>query len=56
MKGVVALLQHLCVPGLQVLWSDIGGQEEVKRSMKEAVERPITHPQVNWFVILTCTV
>ena len=30
----------------QVLWSDIGGQEEVKLCLKEAVERPIKHPEV----------
>ena len=30
----------------QVLWSDIGGQEEVKICVRDAVELPITHPEV----------
>ena len=31
---------------LQVYWSDIGGQEEVKERMKEAIEWPLKHPEV----------
>ena len=27
-------------------WRDIGGQEEVKERMKEAIEWPLKHPQV----------
>ena len=30
----------------QVLWSDIGGQAEVKRRLREAVEWPLQHPEV----------
>lgn len=30
----------------QVLWRDIGGQEEVKQRMREAVEWPLKHPEV----------
>ena len=30
----------------QVFWQDIGGQEEVKQRMKEAVEWPLKHPEV----------
>jgi len=29
-----------------VRWSDIGGQEEVKQRLREAVEWPLTHPEV----------
>jgi len=29
-----------------VLWTDVGGNAEVKRSMKEAVEWPLKHPEV----------
>ncbi|ORY79520.1 P-loop containing nucleoside triphosphate hydrolase protein, partial [Protomyces lactucae-debilis] len=29
----------------QVKWSDIGGQEEVKRKLRESVEIPLTHPE-----------
>ncbi|KNC98972.1 AAA family ATPase, CDC48 subfamily [Spizellomyces punctatus DAOM BR117] len=29
----------------KVLWSDIGGQEEVKQKLKEAVEWPLKHPE-----------
>ncbi|KAK9386851.1 P-loop containing nucleoside triphosphate hydrolase protein [Lipomyces mesembrius] len=29
----------------KVYWADIGGQEEVKQKLKEAVEWPLTHPQ-----------
>ena len=31
---------------MQVYWRDIGGQEEVKERMKEAIEWPLKHPQV----------
>ncbi|KAL8610042.1 hypothetical protein ACOMHN_045440 [Nucella lapillus] len=34
---------HLEVP--QVRWSDIGGQEEIKLQLRQAVEWPITHPE-----------
>ena len=30
----------------QVLWTDVGGNAEVKKSMKEAVEWPLKHPEV----------
>ncbi|KAH8155321.1 uncharacterized protein LAJ45_00331 [Morchella importuna] len=30
----------------KVRWSDIGGQEEVKQRLREAVEWPLTHPEV----------
>ncbi|KAK9344417.1 P-loop containing nucleoside triphosphate hydrolase protein [Lipomyces starkeyi] len=29
----------------KVYWADIGGQEEVKQKLKEAVEWPLTHPE-----------
>ncbi|CAG2238046.1 AFG2 [Mytilus edulis] len=29
----------------QVLWSDIGGQEEIKLKLKQAVEWPLLHPE-----------
>lgn len=32
---------------VQVLWSDIGGQEEIKQRLKEAVEWPLRHPEVD---------
>ena len=40
----------MCV---QVYWSDVGGQEEVKRRLREAVEWPLKHPEVTLsFIIL----
>ncbi len=32
----------------KVHWSDIGGQERVKQRMREAVEWPLTHPEVQY--------
>ncbi|KAK9237626.1 P-loop containing nucleoside triphosphate hydrolase protein [Lipomyces kononenkoae] len=29
----------------KVYWADIGGQEEIKQKLKEAVEWPLTHPE-----------
>ena len=29
----------------RVAWSDIGGQEHVKQSLREAVEWPLQHPE-----------
>ena len=37
---------------MQVYWSDIGGQEEVKQRMKEAIEWPLKHPQVCDVVVM----
>lgn len=37
---------------MKVYWSDVGGNEEVKQSMKEAVEWPLKHPEVK-FVLTT---
>lgn len=31
---------------VQVLWSDIGGQEELKQKLRESVEWPLKHPEV----------
>jgi len=31
---------------LQVLWSDIGGQAEIKQKLRESVEWPLKHPEV----------
>ena len=30
---------------LQVSWSDIGGQEELKQNLKQAIEWPLKHPE-----------
>ena len=30
----------------RVLWSDIGGQEDIKQKFKESVEWPLKHPKV----------
>lgn len=30
----------------KVLWSDIGGQEDIKQKFKESVEWPLKHPEV----------
>lgn len=30
---------------IKVLWSDIGGQEEIKLKLKQAVEWPLLHPE-----------
>ena len=34
-----------------MLWSDIGGQEDVKQRLKEAVEWPLQHPEVSCHVV-----
>ena len=34
------------VSSCQVLWSDIGGQEDIKQKLREAVEWPLKHPEV----------
>ena len=30
---------------MQVRWSDIGGQQEVKLKLRQSVEWPLTHPE-----------
>lgn len=35
-----------------MLWSDIGGQEQVKKRLREAVEWPLKHPEVSHFFLL----
>lgn len=42
--NVYRLPLSLCV--CEVLWCDIGGQEDVKRRLREAVEWPLCHPEV----------
>lgn len=37
---------HWACTSHQVLWSDIGGQEDIKQKLKEAVEWPLKHPEV----------
>ena len=32
-------------------WCDVGGNEEVKQSMKEAVEWPLKHPEVSSSIV-----
>ena len=32
---------------MEVYWADVGGNDEVKQSMKEAVEWPLKHPGVS---------
>lgn len=32
----------------KVYWNDIGGQEKVKERMREAIEWPLTHPEVSY--------
>ena len=36
-------MQGASIENPNVKWSDIGGQEETKRALQEAVEWPITH-------------
>jgi len=38
-------MREVAVEVPRVLWSDIGGQEHVKQSLKEAVEWPLEHPE-----------
>ena len=39
-------MREIFLEAPKVRWSDIGGQEEVKQRLREAVEWPLTHPQV----------
>ena len=39
-------MREIFLEAPNVRWSDIGGQEEVKQRLREAVEWPLTHPQV----------
>ena len=42
---------------LQVLWSDIGGQAEIKQKLRESVEWPLKHPEVRaYYTITICLV
>ena len=49
MKTIQCCLTHvvmflfMCV---QVLWSDIGGEEEIKEKLRDSVDRPLNHPEV----------
>ena len=40
---LLAAMQGASIENPNVKWSDIGGQEETKRALQEAVEWPITH-------------
>jgi len=39
-------MREIFIEPPKVRWSDIGGQEEVKQRLREAVEWPLTHPEV----------
>ncbi|KAA8913289.1 P-loop containing nucleoside triphosphate hydrolase protein [Sphaerosporella brunnea] len=39
-------MREIFIEPPKVRWSDIGGQEEVKQALREAVEWPLTHPEV----------
>lgn len=39
-------LREFSIEVPKTLWSDIGGQWELKKQLKEAVELPLTHPEV----------
>lgn len=36
---------YYLIPLFQVRWSDVGGMEEVKLKLKQAVEWPLKHPE-----------
>lgn len=38
-------MREITIDVPRVLWSDVGGQEETKRRLKEAVEWPLRHPE-----------
>jgi hypothetical protein len=40
---LLAAMQGASIENPNVKWSDIGGQEDTKRALQEAVEWPITH-------------
>lgn len=47
LKGVKpTAMREIFLEAPRVRWSDIGGQGEVKQRLREAVEWPLTHPQV----------
>ncbi|KAF8250853.1 AAA-domain-containing protein [Wilcoxina mikolae CBS 423.85] len=47
LKGVKpTAMREIFLEAPKVRWSDIGGQEEVKQRLREAVEWPLTHPEV----------
>lgn len=37
---------HAYQPKIEVGWDDIGGQEEAKAALREAIELPLAHPQL----------
>ncbi|KAJ3211504.1 spermatogenesis associated protein 5 [Dinochytrium kinnereticum] len=39
-------MREIMVEVPKVLWTDIGGQEDIKQRLKEAVEWPLKHPEV----------
>jgi len=41
-----SLLREIYVEVPTVRWSDVGGLEDVKQQLREAVERPMRHPEV----------
>ena len=42
---VVMFYLHVCVC-VQVLWADIGGEEEIKEKLRDSVDMPLKHPEV----------
>ncbi|KAF8942484.1 Spermatoproteinsis associated protein 5 [Haplosporangium gracile] len=38
-------MREIMIEVPKVLWSDIGGQEEIKQKLKESVEWPLQHPE-----------
>jgi SpoVK/Ycf46/Vps4 family AAA+-type ATPase len=38
-------------PIVQVRWSDVGGNKTIKQKLREAVEWPLKHPEVNTSII-----
>ena len=39
-------VQLASVVYVQVLWSDIGGEEEIKEKLRDSVDRPLKYPEV----------
>lgn len=45
LQGGIDFVTLSSIAVFQVLWSDIGGQEQIKLKLRQAVEWPLKHPE-----------
>lgn len=46
-------MREITIEVPKVLWSDIGGQEQIKQKFKESVEWPLKYPEVTHLLLST---